>query len=87
MVHFSLPLIALLTLATSVTAAPATSATTFTFAQWIEDIIANPDGDHLTPEEAVAARIAAVSAANPLNVRAVSCKEEQASWRRANVGL
>ena len=27
----------------------------FSFGKWIDDIIDNPDGNHLTPEEAVAA--------------------------------
>jgi hypothetical protein len=83
MVNLSLPLLAVLALAVSVTAAPATSATSFTFAQWIEDIIANPDGDHLTPEQAVEAKNAAVAVSNPLNVRAPRCME--GVWARANV--
>jgi hypothetical protein len=83
MVNLSLPLLAVLALAVSVTAAPATSATSFTFAQWIEDIIANPDGDHLTPEQAVEAKNAAVAVSNPLSVRAPRCME--GVWARANV--
>jgi hypothetical protein len=54
MVKFALPLTAL-AMAASVAAAPAgTSGTTFSFEQWVEDIIANPD-TALTPDEAVAA--------------------------------
>lgn len=54
----------LVTLALSalVTAVLTTSSTTpFSFVQWVEDIIANPDGDHLSPEEAVARKAAEVS--------------------------
>lgn len=56
MVKFTASIVAL---ALAVTAAPApTSQTTFSFAQWVEDIIANPD-TALSPEEAVAAANAA----------------------------
>ncbi len=55
MVKFTLPLVALAMTAASVAAAPAaTSATTFSFEQWVEDIIANPD-TALTVDEAIAA--------------------------------
>lgn len=37
------------------------TAETFSFAEWVEGIIANPDGDNLTPEEAVAAWEASVN--------------------------
>lgn len=84
MVHYTLPLIALVALATSIAAFPTAdtmSTTPFTFVQWVEDIIVNPEGDHLTPEEAVEAKNAAVAAANPLGKRA-SC---QAQFKDANV--
>ncbi len=44
--------------------APDTTSTTepFSFSTWIEGIIADPDGTHLTPEEAVAAKQASVNA-------------------------
>ncbi|KAF2029947.1 hypothetical protein EK21DRAFT_112426 [Setomelanomma holmii] len=80
----SLPILALLTLATSVVAVPMTSGTTFTFAQWIEDIIADPTGPHLTPEEAVAAKNAAVANSNPLSIRTPRCMDDVPSWGRAN---
>lgn len=48
-----------LALSALVAAVPTTSSTTpFSFVQWVEDIIANPDGDHLSPEEAVAKKAA-----------------------------
>ncbi|KAK0672018.1 hypothetical protein QBC41DRAFT_353732 [Cercophora samala] len=77
MVNFSIHL-AVLALATSVAAAPAptdNSSVTFSFAQWIEDIIANPD-TALTPAEAVAAANAAkvVATAGGLQKRAY-CEE------------
>ncbi|KAF9881682.1 hypothetical protein CkaCkLH20_00828 [Colletotrichum karsti] len=71
MVKFTTSIIAL-AMAASVAAAPApTSQTTFSFAQWVEDIIANPD-TALTPEEAVAAAqsAAVVTSAGGLSKRA-----------------
>ncbi|TDZ58275.1 hypothetical protein CTRI78_v005615 [Colletotrichum trifolii] len=71
MVKFTTSLVAL-AMAASVAAAPApTSQTTFSFAQWVEDIIANPD-TALTPEEAIAAAQTAsiVSSAGGLHKRA-----------------
>lgn len=84
MVHFSLPVFGLLALAASVTAAPATSGTTFTFEKWVEDIISNPNGNHLSPEQAVEAKNAAV-AAQPLRARAARCMDNAPGWGRANV--
>jgi hypothetical protein len=86
MVNYSLPILTLLALSASTVAIPTTgttSGTTFTFAQWIEDIIANPGGNHLTPEEAVAAKKAAIATTNPLNARAPRC--DGLGWPRANV--
>lgn len=83
MVNFALPTLALC-IAASVAAMPTISNTTrteFTFTQWIEDIIADPTGSHLSPEEAVAAKSAAV-AAKPLRARA-NC--DVSGWARANV--
>ncbi|KAH7086444.1 hypothetical protein FB567DRAFT_527962 [Paraphoma chrysanthemicola] len=80
----SLPIVTLLALATSVTAAPTTSGTVFTISQWIEDIIADPTAPHLTPEEAVAAKNAAVANSNPLSIRTPRCMDEFDSWGRAN---
>ncbi|KAH7138698.1 hypothetical protein B0J11DRAFT_500900 [Dendryphion nanum] len=73
MVRFSIVALSLLAMCISVTAIPSLSTSStapFTFAQWIEDIITNPDGDHLTPEEAVAAKNAAEASRNPLTKRA-----------------
>jgi hypothetical protein len=81
MLYSSFLLPALLALSTSVAAAPsAPTSNEFTFAQWIEDIIADPTGDHLSPEEAVAAKNAAV-ASNTLGKR-INCDQ---NWGRANV--
>ncbi len=89
MVKFALPFIALaLTASMSVAAAPAgTSATTFSFEQWVEDIIANPD-TALTVDEALAAAQAAdlVGSAGGLQKR-IRCDQESIGWKRAPVCL
>lgn len=69
-----------LAMAAAVTAAPAPSSeTTFSFVQWVDDIIANPD-TALTPEEAVAAANAAdvVASAGGL-VKRASCPDSMRS--------
>lgn len=73
MVKFTASVVAL-ALAVIAAAAP-TSQTTFSFAQWVEDIIANPE-TALSPEEAVAAANAAdvVTSAGGLTKRAL-CQE------------
>ncbi len=89
MVKFALPFIALaLTASMSVTAAPtSTSGTTFSFEQWVEDIIANPD-TALTVDEALAAAQAAdvVGSAGGLQKR-IRCDQESIGWKRAPVRL
>jgi hypothetical protein len=85
MVQYYIPALALLILSASVAAVPTTSKTSvvpFTFVQWIEDIIANPNGDNLTPDEAVAAKNAAYAAANQLDKRAPWCQDQ---FKSANV--
>lgn len=85
MVHYFLATLAFLAVSTSVSATPTAekvSVVPFTFVQWIKDIIAEPNGDHMSPEEAVAAKNAAVAAANPLEQRAARC---QADFKDANV--
>lgn len=86
MVKFVLPLAAL-AMAASVAALPAaTSGTTFSFQQWVEDIIANPD-TALTVDEAFAAAQAAdiVSSAGGLQKR-INCDQERLfGWKRAPV--
>ncbi|KAL2148932.1 hypothetical protein VTH82DRAFT_1618 [Thermothelomyces myriococcoides] len=95
MVNFALSLVTLaIATASSVAAVPAggsnaaaatTSETTFSFSQWVEDIIANPD-TAMTVDEAIAAAEAAavVKRAAGLLARddAVNC--EQPGWPRAN---
>ncbi|KAH6855511.1 hypothetical protein B0I37DRAFT_442339 [Chaetomium sp. MPI-CAGE-AT-0009] len=83
MVKFALPLVAL-AMSASVAAAPAgTSATTFSFEQWVEDIIAHPD-TAMTVDEAVAAAQASdvVGSAGGLQKR-VRCDQETIGWKRA----
>ncbi|KAL2125801.1 hypothetical protein VTI74DRAFT_2713 [Chaetomium olivicolor] len=83
MVKLTLPLAAL-AMAASVAALPAaTSGTTFSFAQWVEDIIANPD-TALTVDEAIAAANAAgiVGSAGGLQKRA-NCDHAVGVWTRA----
>ncbi|KAF2996618.1 hypothetical protein E8E13_001820 [Curvularia kusanoi] len=79
MLYSTLLVSALAALSTSVAAAPSPAAD-FSFAQWIEDIIADPNGSHLSPAEAVKAKDAAVAAASPLQKRA-NCDHD---WARAN---
>jgi hypothetical protein len=60
MVRAALTTLALLAVCHSAGAAPTTPETelvtsSFSFAEWVEGIIANPQGDHLTPEQAIAA--------------------------------
>ncbi|KAH8699359.1 hypothetical protein GQ44DRAFT_832157 [Phaeosphaeriaceae sp. PMI808] len=89
MVKFFLPTFAGLALTASVAAVPASNAAaavSFTFSQWIEDIIANPDGEHLSPEEAVTAKNAAegaLSPANPLLKRNPECRFGHANAKNA----
>ena len=45
------------------TAAPV--ASNFSFVEWVDQIIADPEGDHLTPEQAVAAFYASRGSAGP----------------------
>lgn len=82
MVKTAIPLAALAMVA-SVAALPAgTSPTTFSFAQWVEDIISHPD-TALTVDEAIAAAQAAsiVGSAGGLQKRAYC----DAAWPRAPV--
>ncbi|KAF6788740.1 hypothetical protein CSOJ01_14953 [Colletotrichum sojae] len=58
MVNFALPALAVLALAQLTDAAPTQKEETvelFSFGKWVDGIIANPDGDNLTPEEAIEA--------------------------------
>ena len=54
--HKFLPILALCgaTVAAAVPAEPLHKSV-FSYSQWVEDIIANPNGDNFTPEQAVAA--------------------------------
>ncbi|KAH6843299.1 hypothetical protein B0I37DRAFT_437514 [Chaetomium sp. MPI-CAGE-AT-0009] len=84
MVKIAVPLAAL-AMAASVAALPAaTSPTTFSFAQWVEDIIANPD-KALTADQAIEAAQAAerVGSAGGLQKRA-DCDHNAGFWPRAN---
>jgi hypothetical protein len=51
MMYYTFPALVLIALSTATAAAPTTDTNTtsvvpFIFSQWIEDVIANPDGDH-----------------------------------------
>ncbi|EFQ27390.1 hypothetical protein CGRA01v4_04466 [Colletotrichum graminicola] len=65
MVNFALPTLAALAVAqlTGATPVATQSGTTevFSFSKWVDGIIANPNGDNLTPEEAVEAWHASVN--------------------------
>lgn len=73
-------------LSTSALAAPsaAAAAADFSFAQWVEDIISDPSGAHLSPSEAVEAKNAAVAASTSPFEKRVNCDK---AWARANVHL
>jgi hypothetical protein len=75
MVKLALPLLALATAVSAVAVRAPTSATTFSFSQWVEDLIAHPD-TALTPEEAIAAAQAAivVGSAGGLEKRDPNCE-------------
>jgi hypothetical protein len=91
MVKLALPLAALAMVtsvaAAAVAAAPAPTSgnTTFSFEQWVEDIIANPD-TALTVDEAMAVAAAAevVGSAGGLEKR-VNCRDDGLDWKRAPV--
>jgi hypothetical protein len=88
MVKTAIPLAAAaaLAMAASVAALPAaTSPTTFSFAQWVEDIISHPD-TALTVDEAIAEAEAAsiVGSAGGLQKR-VNCDHAVGTWTRAPV--
>ena len=57
MVNSVFAAVAVLALSQAVGAIPTANTVEprFSFVEWVDSIIANPDGDHLTPEEAVAA--------------------------------
>ena len=76
MVNVSLPLLALAMAATAATLPAVTSATTFSFSQWVEDLIAHPE-TALSPEEAVAAANAATVVATSAGLikRVPTCQE------------
>lgn len=79
--HASPLLLAALAAPSSPSAAPAAAAD-FSFAQWVEDIIANPAGAHLSPSEAVEAKNAAVAKSTSPFQKRVNCDRD---WARANV--
>jgi hypothetical protein len=93
MVKFALPLVVLAMIA-SVAAAPApapagaSNITNFSFEQWVDDIIANPD-TALTVDEAMAvaqAQAADVAGSTGgLQRRGALCDQESVGWTRAPV--
>ena len=86
MVNFAVPVLALaMVVSVSTAPAPTTSGTLFSFSNWVEDIIANPD-TALSPEEAIleAEKAGVVRSAGGLQRRAPSCTP---SFREANVRI
>jgi hypothetical protein len=67
MVNTAVAALALLAVGQAVGAVPTAGALppTFSFVDWVDQIIADPDGDHLSPEEAVVAFYAAASSSSP----------------------
>lgn len=78
----SLVIPVLFALSASVSADPL-KPSSFTFCQWVEDIIADPNGIHLSPSEAVAAVDEARAGTTTL-LRRANC-ETSGDWGRANV--
>ncbi|OAK97778.1 hypothetical protein IQ06DRAFT_296081 [Phaeosphaeriaceae sp. SRC1lsM3a] len=83
---YSLSLFALILSATTISAAPAPDTTSadeapFTFSSWIDGILADPNGNHLSPHEAVAA---ANRTAARLGKRAI-CDDQANHFQPANV--
>ncbi|KAK4033336.1 hypothetical protein C8A01DRAFT_50050 [Parachaetomium inaequale] len=86
MVRSAFTALALLAVCHAVGAAPTAEVVTpsFSFADWVEGIIANPQGDHLTPEQAIEAFNASRNSTSssehtkrgPLDKRVPSCNEQ-----------
>ncbi|KAM5344514.1 hypothetical protein ACJ41O_013050 [Fusarium nematophilum] len=64
MVRLSLSALAVLASSSLITALPAkpVAVEQFSYEKWVDGIIADPNGNHLSPEEAVKARMASVAA-------------------------
>ncbi len=76
MVHFSLPTLALLALGTVTGAVPTpepAAAEPFSFENWVNGIIADPEGPNLTPSEAIEAALNSTAADSTLSKRDPSC--------------
>ncbi|CRK29029.1 hypothetical protein BN1723_006875 [Verticillium longisporum] len=58
---FPVPILSLLAVAQAVAIPSGSEASAFSFEQWVEDIIASPDGKHLSPEEAIDAHLAYIN--------------------------
>jgi hypothetical protein len=59
--------------------APA-EAEIFSFSQWVEGIIANPDGNNLTPDEAVAAWTASLNTTRAGELKHWSIRPKAIHW-------
>ncbi|PNH40527.1 hypothetical protein VD0004_g6469 [Verticillium dahliae] len=90
---FPVPILSLLAVAQAVAIPSGSEASAFSFEQWVEDIIASPDGKHLSPEEAIDAHLAYINGTdvNLLESRAlekrVTCWTSSTSPPPAWVGL
>ena len=64
---FSMPLLALLSVANAAAIEPRSenkAASFVSFEEWVKEIIADPEGDHLSPEEAILAHETLVNTTN-----------------------
>lgn len=59
-------------------------AVPFSFENWVEDIISNPNGDYMSPEEAVKAWEITSETTGSLNKR-VTCRDDNGSIKAAYV--
>lgn len=89
MVRLSLSTVAVLASSSVVMAMPAPAsndngAQAFSWENWVEGIIADPNGDHLSPEDAVEASKAAESKRS-LDIRDASCRGDDVAEKSAYV--
>lgn len=68
------PILAILTIAVVAAASPTDLAQTesFSFSNWVESIIADPKGNHLSPAEAVTAWETSLNVTQPVEARETS---------------
>ncbi|KAG7126352.1 hypothetical protein HYQ45_012938 [Verticillium longisporum] len=81
---FPTPILALLAVAKAAAIPSESEAPTsiFSFEQWVEDIIANPDGKHLSPEEAVDAHLSYINGTDVSVLEARALEKRVTCWTR-----